>query len=183
MVCLKIGLQTRAHLKGIFEMVYTYKEMMDESCISPETGNYSPWLGAERHERYYSQFVSERITEMVVSHIGAETLAASRDPHFNDIPLKKWDRLPRMLNEKLVRELGGNMSLSTFTCVHKQAARLWIARNHPEIKRFKANREYRAMAGDPRHIIEDYAIGLDKVDSLANFEKLNNGQINLQIVE
>lgn len=160
---------------------YTYAEMMAESCTNPETGHYSAWLGMERHERYYSQFVSQRIIEMVVSHIGAETLAASRDPHLNDIPLEKWDRLPRMLNEKHVRELGGNMSLSTFTCVHKQAARIWIKKNHPEIRRFKATYEYPKMAGDPRHIIENYALGLDEADALANFKRLNQHQINREL--
>lgn len=160
---------------------FTYSEMMAEPCLDLETGNYSPWLGFERHERYYRQFVSQRIIEMVVSHIGAETLAASRCPHFNDIPLEKWDRLPRMLDGKHVRELGGNMSLSTFTCVHKQAARLWVAKNHPEIKRFKACYEYPKMPGDPRHIIESYALGLDEASAMINFRALNKHQINHQL--
>lgn len=160
---------------------YTYAEMMAEPCLDLETGHYCGWLGMERHEKFYGQFVSQRIMDMVVSYIGAETLAASRDPHFNDIPLKKWDDLPRVLNEKHVRELGGNMSLSTFTCVHKQAARLWIAKHHPEIKRFKASYEYKQFPGDPRHQIHTYAIGLDADCALMNLRAQNQQQILHQL--
>jgi len=161
---------------------YTYAEMMAEPCLDVETGHYCGWLGAKCHERFYAQFVSERITTMVVSHIGAETLAASRDAHFNDIPLEKWDRLPCMLNEKHVRELGGNMSLSTFTCVYKQAARLWIAKNHPEILRFKASYTYPTMKGDnPSHRIHCYAIGLDEQSARINFWALNKGPVDHQL--
>lgn len=161
---------------------YTHKQMMDEPCLDLETGHYCGWLGQERHEKFYSQFVSERITAMVVSGIGAETLAASRDAHLNDIPLERWDRLPRMLNEKHVRELGGNMSLSTFTCVHKQAARMWLAKNHPEVLRFKASCTYPTMKGDnPCHRIHSFAIGLDEACALMNFRALNRGPVDHRI--
>lgn len=49
--------------------------------------------GKITHDEYYGQFVTESAKHHVRYCIGIETLKASKDPHLNDIPLEKWDRL------------------------------------------------------------------------------------------
>ena len=153
-------------------MTFTYKEMMDAPKLD-ESGRHCNWLSHEVHAKYYGQFVSESHIRAILSHIGAERLAASRDEHLNDIPLALWDRLPRIMDAAKIKELGGNLSLSTYTCVYKQAARRWLAANHPEIKRYRAYYEYRREPGEKRHRIGGYAIGLNEADALENFKARN----------
>lgn len=50
-------------------------------------------LQAEAHRRYYSQLVTPRIMWIVKEMLGEERIKASTDPHFNDIPLREWDKL------------------------------------------------------------------------------------------
>ena len=45
------------------------------------------------HDAYYAQFVTEGIKHRILSVIPKTELMASRDPHLNDIPMKKWDLL------------------------------------------------------------------------------------------
>ena len=45
------------------------------------------------HRQYYGQFVNAGTKARVLSGIGLEALKKSTDPHFNDIPLNKWDNL------------------------------------------------------------------------------------------
>lgn len=50
-------------------------------------------LDSKRFQDYKAQFVTEAVIRAVVNGIGIAALARSTDPHLNDIPLAKWDRL------------------------------------------------------------------------------------------
>ena len=43
--------------------------------------------------QYYGQFVTPYVTEVVRTYIGEDIIRASKDVHFNDIPLELWDKL------------------------------------------------------------------------------------------
>jgi len=57
----------------------TYKEYMKNS--------------RELHQKFYAQFLTEEAIIYVAQYIGADKIVNSKDPHFNDIPLKLWDML------------------------------------------------------------------------------------------
>jgi len=84
---------------------------------------------SELHHAYYLQFATESTFQFVRSQIGLEKLKTSKDKYFNDIIRLPgtanatwiWDRAP--INQTLCREIGENLSRSTFTCVSKAAAR------------------------------------------------------------
>lgn len=78
--------------------VFTHKDYLDGLCT---------------HREYYGQFVTSYIRGVVLSNIGKDKIKKSADEHFNDIPLKLWDRLP----------LGRSGSLSQKVCIAKEAAR------------------------------------------------------------
>lgn len=65
------------------------------------------------HSTYYGQFVTNYIKEVVASRVGVKTICASKDEHFNDIPLGIWDNLP----------IYTSGSLSDKVCIAKEAAR------------------------------------------------------------
>lgn len=79
------------------------------------------------HRRYYGQFVNQRTIDTVVRAIGADRLLASTDPHFNDIPLAKWDRLVGLLPlAASLRDAGDYLTLSGGVCIAKEAARQYV---------------------------------------------------------
>lgn len=162
-------------------MPITYQEYMAADKCDPETGHYCGWLAAKHHNDFYAQFVSEAHKRAILEFIGRDAIVASRDPHFNDIPLAKWDRLPRILNAEKVKALGGNLSISTFTCVYKQAARHLQKEIAPEVKTFRASREYARLGDDPRHIIHDFAKGANEAEAMENLKRFNRGQGNFQL--
>jgi len=77
------------------------------------------------HREYYAQFVNSAITDRVINAFGAERICNSEDPHFNDIPLARWDVLlipvPAWINKKM-RELGDYPTLAGCVCILKEAA-------------------------------------------------------------
>lgn len=88
------------------------------------------------HRTYWSQFVTEWVKELVLQHIPKEELMASVDPHFNDIPLQRWDRMhsgvPGYIKQAISESNAtmydtpgtpGGYSLSDMTCLLKEAAR------------------------------------------------------------
>ena len=84
--------------------------------------------GEATHQAYYGQF-GRLLIHTVVTHIGRDNIAASDDPHFNDIPLKKWDALqPAVMATcgRSLRDANGNagVSLSDCVCVLKAAAHI-----------------------------------------------------------
>lgn len=80
------------------------------------------------HRRYYAQLVSPSVIARVVQAIGAATLRASTCPHFNDIPLSRWDAIARNLGPLPVSfaTLGDFATLGGLVCVAKEAARQYV---------------------------------------------------------
>lgn len=82
----------------------------------------------QSHRRYYSQFVTPAVIAQVAACIGADKLRASRDPHFNDIPLHRWDILAQNLGPlgASFQALGDYATLGGLVCVAKEAARQFV---------------------------------------------------------
>jgi len=79
------------------------------------------------HRRYYGQFVTTGTISRVVNTIGADVLRASKDPHFNDIPLALWDRLiPGLPGSGGFSKAGDYYTVSGGVCLAKEAARQWL---------------------------------------------------------
>lgn len=82
------------------------------------------------HAEYYEQFVSPGLKNLIRLRIGFERIKNSKDPHFNDIPLKEWDNLQcsvRSYAESALRIANGpaaGVSLSDYVCVAKAAAKM-----------------------------------------------------------
>lgn len=92
----------------------------------------------EAHRRYYAQFVTPAVLQLVRSRIGGKTIKQSTDPHFNDIPLSRWDALEsslRLLCLSCMGDINGpvsvnatgqrsiSWSLGDAVCIAKEAAR------------------------------------------------------------
>lgn len=77
------------------------------------------------HEQYYGQMVTPVLREYVVRTFTLETLkvAYGRDPHFNTLPLRQWDRMSRVVTPAHLLTFGEGWSLATAVCVLKAAAR------------------------------------------------------------
>ena len=94
------------------------------------------------HRRYYGQFVDDEVKRVVLLCIGIERLKESADSHFNDIPIRNWDRmvlLPYLMrgDDGKTFSPGGYMSkamtlaegsavsasLAECVCIYKEAAR------------------------------------------------------------
>ena len=80
------------------------------------------------HREYYSQFVSDSVKWVVRSCIGLHTLLNSKDGHFNDIPLCRWDGISGAIRScvgGLIAQANasGGVSLSDTICVAKEAAK------------------------------------------------------------
>jgi hypothetical protein len=96
------------------EVQFTRKQYMD---------------GDVSHDEYYGQFV----TDGVIRLLDQERVKASTDPHFNDIPLHRWDQLATLLPHNVISAVcdanesthaGKRVhSLSDCVCVLKAAAK------------------------------------------------------------
>lgn len=108
-------------------MAFTRQQYMDHECT---------------HRQYFAQFVTPEIKAAVRSYFGADRLCASTNPHFNDIPLSKWDMFtgynqfrnqfrnklyPNLVfrnTRRMLKEVGETgMAPSDLTCISKEAAR------------------------------------------------------------
>jgi len=96
--------------------MFTRKQYLDKECT---------------YREYYAQFVAEDIKRAVATHIGLERIKNSKCEHFNNIPLKVWDRMsmwPGMksrvshVNNKV--GVGNVWSLSDGVCMLKVAAQM-----------------------------------------------------------
>lgn len=83
------------------------------------------------HHEYYSQFVTDKITDLVLKKFTHEKLkmAFGEDKNFNTIPLRLWDSVVRVnlrhdisLRLKL-ESYGDGFSLSSGVCILKAAGR------------------------------------------------------------
>lgn len=85
--------------------------------------------GEVSHEQYYGQFVIESTIDLVSRSITVKLITESNDPHFNDIPLYRWDLLSatifagRYFNSKKFTAAGDLYSPSSGVCIAKEAAR------------------------------------------------------------
>ena len=80
------------------------------------------------HHAYYSQF-DRPLVDLVGRVIGVDRIKASVDPHFNDIPLHRWDALHGLILQAQGARIGqangtGGVSLSDTVCTAKAAARI-----------------------------------------------------------
>ena len=83
--------------------------------------------GPAAHRKCYGQFVTPGTISRVVSAIGADVLTASTNPHFNDIPLARWDRLVPMLPGSAgFAKAGDYYTLANGVCLAKEAARQYV---------------------------------------------------------
>lgn len=78
---------------------------------------------------YYGQFVTPYVKELVRARIGEDRIRASKDVHFNDIPLKLWDELVPCVRHGIASKnerLNGTRAVSECECVCtlKTAARI-----------------------------------------------------------
>ena len=85
------------------------------------------------HREYWAQFVTDSIVRTIANAFG-DSLINSKDPHFNDIPLERWDRLANFYKEHIARvnkALGNGhvYSLSDGVCMLKEAARQIVEGN------------------------------------------------------
>jgi hypothetical protein len=89
----------------------TRKEYLDLSRL----GN-----GIEAFHQYYSQFVTPYVTEVVRTYIGEDIIRASKDVHFNDIPIKLWDKIVPLVRHGIAsknEKLNGMRAVSVCECV------------------------------------------------------------------
>ena len=87
----------------------TYKQYLNKDCT---------------HSEYYSQFVTEEHVNKVVSRMGKDYILNSKDPDFNDSPLKHWDSIGITSPVSAMMEKAGEyLTLAGAVCIHKQAAR------------------------------------------------------------
>ena len=75
------------------------------------------------HDDYYGQFVNEFRKATVARIIGTDNIKNSKDPHFNDIPLHKWDSLPANCTDSEMKEVGDFYTLSGKVCIAKACAK------------------------------------------------------------
>ncbi len=83
------------------------------------------------HNQYYEQFVTNEVLFTVANSIGVKNIKESKDPHFNDIPLSKWDMLKGSIPMGKVAESNASTnggvkaySLSDVVSLAKAAARI-----------------------------------------------------------
>lgn len=101
----------------------TRKEYLDLSRL----GN-----GIEAFHQYYSQFVTPYVTEVVRTYIGADIIRASKDVHFNDIPIKLWDKLVPLVRHDISgrnEDINGTRCVSMCECVCTMKTAAHIIRN------------------------------------------------------
>lgn len=81
---------------------------------------------------YYSQFVTPYVKELVRARIGEDRIRASKDVHFNDIPLKLWDELVPLVRHGIAsknEKLNGTRAVSVCECVCTLKTAAHIIRN------------------------------------------------------
>lgn len=88
--------------------------------------------GSVTHQDYYSQFVTPKISALVVGEIGMKRLQASKDQHLNDIELEIWDWIGLQFRAEVspkLKEAGDFVSMAGLVCIAKSAARHVLKEN------------------------------------------------------
>jgi len=78
--------------------------------------------GDVTHRVYMGQFVNTHTIHNVRTKIGEDRILKSTDEHFNDIPLKEWDRLGLTADTRKMTEAGETYSLAIAVSINKAAA-------------------------------------------------------------
>jgi hypothetical protein len=83
------------------------------------------------HHQYYSQFVNDRIINLVLSEFTVGELKESyaQDIHMNTLSLQRWDRISYVwmfISKSLIKDLGAWTSSCNAICILKTAARIII---------------------------------------------------------
>ena len=92
--------------------IWTRKQRLDNECT---------------HREYFAQFTPKGWPSHVASIIGSERILKSKDPHFNDIPLKLWDAIPNPRGSgEAMRALDDYPTLASAVCISKEAARQYV---------------------------------------------------------
>lgn len=101
----------------------TYQEYFDAERPTDE-------IAMSIHREYFGQYVTKNIQNTVVSFIGPEAILKSTDIHMNDIPLKKWDDVTKIIDSDSlrarVRADGGTLPLAFLVCIAKEAAKQFV---------------------------------------------------------
>lgn len=83
------------------------------------------YMGKEcTHDEYYSQFYTDSRRNIILNRIGEDAIANSKDPHFNDISLAKWDVLPSLATDIEMKKAGDYLTRSGNVCIAKAIARI-----------------------------------------------------------
>lgn len=93
---------------------------------------YLELSGTVAFHMYYGQFVTPYVAGVVRRHIGEDRIKASKDVHFNDIPLPLWDRLVPLVRHVIARrneEINGTRAVSICECVCTLKTAAHIIRN------------------------------------------------------
>lgn len=79
------------------------------------------------HSEYYSQYITQEVTSVVLAMIGRNRILSSTDSNFQDIPLETWDKLHGYLfyiiGYELPKELGDHLGINLSVLIAKEAAR------------------------------------------------------------
>ena len=79
------------------------------------------------HSEYYGQYMTESLLRYVADAIGIKAIERSKDKHFNDISLERWDgitpAIKGMVKSTFTVDNGGHISDCEAVCLAKQAAR------------------------------------------------------------
>ena len=99
---------------------------MDPTLKSPTRADYMAHRAT--HEEYYRAVNATAGVRFEADHWLVERARVSSDPHFNDVPLKLWDRhgdntYLRVALAKAFRAHGDVLSLAGIVCCLKQAVR------------------------------------------------------------
>jgi hypothetical protein len=91
--------------------MYTRQEYLEQKCS---------------HRQYYGQFVTQQVLSTVMARIGSSVIVKSKDPHFNNIPLSRWDAIfplcPSDIS-KAMRACGDYPTQAGLVCIAKEAAK------------------------------------------------------------
>jgi hypothetical protein len=87
------------------------------------------------HHKYYKQFVTPEIRDVILTSIGLNELhwLYEKDEHLNNIPLSRWDSMAAGFRREIdtkMRAVGDLWSLGGGTCVFKTAARMIVLREY-----------------------------------------------------
>lgn len=97
------------------------------------------------HTDFYVQFATRYTIRAILEEVGMEALRASEDEHLNDVKIPfnniggggSWWWSTLAYNQKLLIEKGGDLALSTRTCIAKSTAKFLLQKDSEEVQLFK----------------------------------------------